>query len=69
MTTTTAGFDTTKLRWMENPHLERGGPDGAVIFSSHHTTDGRLYELVDDGGNVIHTVTIDEIIDSWETSD
>jgi hypothetical protein len=48
------------------PHLERGGPDGAVLFFSHHTTDGRLYEIVDTDGRVVHTVTLDSLITSWE---
>jgi hypothetical protein len=50
-----------------HPHLERGGPDGAVLFFSHHTDDGRLYEIVDLEGNVVHTVTIDSLIASWES--
>jgi hypothetical protein len=48
------------------PHRERGGPDGGVLFFSHHTTDGRLYEIVDDDNTVMHTVTIDSLVDSWE---
>ena len=47
------------------PHLERGGPEGAVLFFSHHTDDGRLYEIVDEDGNVISTVTIDSLIEGW----
>lgn len=50
------------------PHLERGGPDGAVLFFSHHTSDGRLYEIVDLDGNVLHTVTLDSLVASWESS-
>lgn len=49
-----------------NPHLERGGPDGAVLFFSHHSPDGRLYEIVDDDGDVVSTVTIDSLAASWE---
>ena len=52
----------------KHPHMERGGPDGAIVFYSHHTTDGRLYELVDDDGNVIYVVTLDDLITSWEAS-
>jgi hypothetical protein len=48
------------------PHLERGGPDGAVLFFSHHTDDGRLYDIVELDGTVVHTVTIDSLIESWE---
>jgi len=48
------------------PHLERGGADGAVLFFSHHTTDGRLYEIVDLDGTVVHTVTLDSLASSWD---
>jgi hypothetical protein len=49
-----------------NPHRERGGPDGAVVFFSHHSPDGRLYEIVDDDGAVTSVVTIDSLIALWE---
>ena len=49
-----------------NPHLERGGPDGAVVFFSHHTPDGRLYEIVDDDRNPVSVVTIDSLVAMWE---
>lgn len=49
------------------PHLERGGPDGAIVFFSHHSPDGRLYEIVDLDGNVVSTVTIDSLIAMWES--
>ena len=48
------------------PHLERGGPEGGVLFFSHHTVDGRLYEIVDDAGAVVATVTLDSLVASWE---
>lgn len=50
------------------PHLERGGPEGAVVFFSHHSVDGRLYEIVGDDGRVISTVTIDSLIAMWENA-
>jgi len=49
-----------------NPHMERGGPDGAVVFFSHHSTDGRLYEIVDDARNPVAVVTIDSLVAMWE---
>jgi hypothetical protein len=49
------------------PHMERGGPEGAVVFFSHHTSDGRLYEIVDDDGNPLATVTIESLIATWES--
>ncbi len=50
----------------EFAHLERGGPEGAVVFYSHHTDDGRLYEIVDPDGDVVHTVTLDSLVATWE---
>ena len=50
------------------PHLERGGPEGAVVFFSHHSPDVRLYETVDLDGNVVSTVTIDSLIAMWEST-
>ena len=51
-----------------HPHLERAGDDGALIFYGHHTTDGRMYELLDDDMNVVHVVTLDEMIENWESA-
>ncbi len=51
-----------------HPHLERAGDDGALIFYGHHTTDGRMYELLDDDMKVIHIVTLDEMIETWENA-
>ena len=50
-----------------HPHLERGGSDGALVFYSHHTDDGSLYELVDEKGEVIYVVTLDDLADAWES--
>lgn len=49
------------------PHLERGGAEGAVVFFSHHSPDGRLYEIVDPDGTVVSTVTIDSLVAMWES--
>ena len=50
------------------PHMERGGPDGAVIFFSHHTDDGSLYEIVDGDNNAVSVVTIDSLVSMWESA-
>lgn len=50
-----------------NPHMERGGPDGAVVFFSHHSPDGRLYEIVDDDRAVTSVVTIESLIAMWKS--
>ena len=49
-----------------HPHLERGGHDGALVFYSHHTADGRLYEIVDHDGRPVSVVTIDSLLETWE---
>jgi hypothetical protein len=43
-------------------HLEGGGPNGGLTFFGCHTTDGRLYELVDDDGGLLVDVTIDFLV-------
>ena len=43
-------------------HLEGGGPDGGLAFFGCHTADGRLYELVDDDGEVLADITIDFLL-------
>ena len=48
--------------------MERGGPEGAVIFFSHHTTDGSLYEIVDAHQNPVSVVTIDSLVTMWEAA-
>lgn len=49
-------------------HTERGGPTGAVVFSSHHSSDGRLYEMLDERGEVELTVTVESLAASWEAT-
>ena len=50
----------------ELPHMERGGPDGALILYSCQADDGRLFEFVDDDLNVIAEVTIEDLVSAWE---
>ena len=49
----------------EHAHLERGGPDGAVIFFSNQAPNGVLYELIDAEGNVIAEVGIEDLVRGW----
>ena len=49
-----------------NPHMERGGPEGGVVFYSCHAPDGRLFEFVDDNGNIIGEATFDNMVAAWE---
>ena len=49
-----------------NPHMERGGPQGGVVFYSCYAPDGRLFEFTDDTGRVISEVTFEQIVGAWE---
>jgi hypothetical protein len=49
-----------------NPHMERGGPEGGVVFYSCQAADGRLFEFTDDEGNVISEVTFEQMVGAWE---
>ena len=49
-------------------HLEGGGATGGVAFFGSHTSDGRLYEIVDDDGNVIADITIDFLVNDFENA-
>lgn len=44
------------------PHLERGGAQGGIAFFGNHSSDGRLYELLDEDGKVVFDVTMEVLI-------
>ena len=48
------------------PHLERGGPEGGLAFFGNHSSDGLLYELLDEDLKVITTVTMELLVADWE---
>lgn len=51
----------------EQPHLERGGPDGGVaLFSTHSDSDAVLYDILDEDLNLIIPVTIDLLVADFE---
>ena len=43
-------------------HMERGGPEGALVFFSLFTADGSLAETLSQDGRVLSTSTIDPIL-------
>ncbi len=49
-------------------HMERAGADGLIMLFSVHCPDGRLFEVLDDGGNVLATATIAEFVDQSMTA-
>lgn len=48
-----------------HPHLERGGDEGAIVFFGNHTTDGLLYEIIDEDLKVIAQVDIETLVQMW----
>ncbi|HBP99656.1 MAG TPA: hypothetical protein DD672_04155 [Gammaproteobacteria bacterium] len=43
-------------------HMERGGPEGALVFFSLFTEDGSLAETLSQDGRVLSTSSIDPIL-------
>ncbi len=50
------------------PHLECGGPEGGLAFFGCHSTDGKLYEIVDDHGKLIFDVTMETLLADFEAN-
>ncbi len=44
------------------PHLERGGAEGGIAFFGSHSSDGRLYEILDEDLNLIFDVTMEGLV-------
>lgn len=52
----------------EYPHFERGGEAGGMVFFANHSSDGRLYEIVDEDGKVVFEVTMQSLVEDFEAS-
>ena len=50
------------------PHLERGGPEGGVAFFGAHTSNGVLYELLDEDMKPLADVTIETLVADWQAN-
>ena len=48
--------------------LERGGDAGGLVFFGAHSPVARLYEIVDEGLNVVSNATIDSLIADFEAN-
>jgi hypothetical protein len=48
------------------PHLETGGPEGAVILLSLQTANGTLFEAFDPDFNKLFDFSIEEMVGRWE---
>jgi len=51
-----------------HPHLERGGPEGGLVFFGNHSSDGRLYEITDESGKFIADVTMEALVADWKAN-
>ncbi len=49
------------------PHLETGGPEGAVIMLSLQTETGILFEAFDPDFNKLVDVSIEDMVERWES--
>lgn len=45
------------------PHRECGGDEGAIVFFSMRGGDGVLYEVLDDEGNIVGTLSFQDFAD------
>jgi hypothetical protein len=52
----------------ELPHLERGGPEGGITFFGNHSSNGLLYEILDEDLKVLADVTMESLIADWEAN-
>ena len=43
-------------------HMERGGPEGALVLFNLFAVDGKLVEQLDDEGNVIGSISFDDLV-------
>ena len=50
------------------PHLERGGEEGGVAFFGNHSSNGLLYEILDEDLNLIMDVTMEVLIADWKAN-
>jgi len=50
------------------PHLERGGPDGGLVFFGTHACDGVLYELLDADLKPLAKVGIEGLVADWQAN-
>ncbi len=47
------------------PHLERGGDSGGVVFFGNHSSNGLLYEILDEDLKVVADVTMGSLVADW----
>ena len=50
------------------PHLERGGGEGGLVFFGNHSSDGLLYEVLDEDLKLVANVTMELLIADWQAN-
>jgi hypothetical protein len=50
------------------PHAERGGPEGGLVFFGNHSPEGRLYEIFDERMQPVVDVTMELLVDDWKSN-
>jgi hypothetical protein len=50
------------------PHLERGGPEGGLVFFGTHARDGVLYEILGEDLKPVANVTIEALVADWKAN-
>ena len=48
------------------PHLERGGEAGGIAFFGNHSSNGLLYEILDEDLKLVVNVTMEVLIADFE---
>ena len=48
------------------PHLERGGEEGGLVFFGNHSSNGLLYEILDEDLKLVADVTMEVLITDWK---
>ena len=48
------------------PHMERGGPEGGLVYFGTHSNDGVIYEILDDDLNLVIPITIELLVADFE---
>lgn len=50
------------------PHLERGGAEGGIAFFGNHSSNGLLYEILDEDLKLVADVTMEGLIADWKAN-
>jgi hypothetical protein len=50
------------------PHLERGGENGGLVFFGNHSSDGLLYDILDEDLQLVANVTMETLVADWKAN-